>query len=395
MEMKAGRSFVRKGAAGSGSSGAGGYIQAKGVKPGSHGVSLVSSGLDDLDQIIGGGIPVGSLVMIMEDNEAPHHMLLLRYFMAQGLVHSQPLFFASPLPSPQAFLGTLPAIASARESKSRPMGPKDSSGQDELRIAWQYRRYLSEQKALEERRLRQQELTASSWASSSSSFSHSSAVGSYEFCNDFDMRKPLERSLLIGSKCESLASGAHLGDLLDQCKEFAAKLARPAGEVQTVGRLALQSLCAPQCVQSCTDWELLAFLHSLKGIVRTSNSVAVITFPASLLRPTMAIRWQHFADILLSVESALDEDKEMAGMLTDYQEIVGFLRVHKLASINTQIPSVPDANVHTMKVVRRKKLILERLLFAPVDAVSGDSGSGSAASLLCGQPANAPSKYDF
>lgn len=27
---------------------------------------------------------------------------------------------------------------------------------------------------------------------------------------------------------------------------------RPAGEVQTVGRLALQSLCAPQCVQSCT-----------------------------------------------------------------------------------------------------------------------------------------------
>lgn len=159
-------------------------------------------------------------------------------------------------------------------------------------------------------------------------------------------------------------------------------------------------------------------------------------------------------------------------MLTDYQEIVGFLRVHKLASINTQvyfifsasycrmqqlashlscilplevmgdqflidkyfqiytahsrlrwyglhsnfdtvlylcvlkissvndpffmqIPSVPDANVHTMKVVRRKKLILERLLFAPVDAVSGDSGSGSAASLLCGQPANAPSKYDF
>lgn len=49
--MKAGRSFVRKGAAGSGASGAGGYIQAKGVRPGSHGVSLVSSGLDDLDHI--------------------------------------------------------------------------------------------------------------------------------------------------------------------------------------------------------------------------------------------------------------------------------------------------------------------------------------------------------
>ncbi len=61
---------------------------------------------------MGGGIPVGGLVMVMEDIEAPHHMPLLRFFMAQGLVHSQPLFFATPLPSPQAFLGTLPAIAS-------------------------------------------------------------------------------------------------------------------------------------------------------------------------------------------------------------------------------------------------------------------------------------------
>lgn len=53
------------------------------------------------------------------------------------------------------------------------------------------------------------------------------------------------------------------------------------------------------------DWEMLAFLQALKGIVRASNSVAVITFPASLLRPTMAIRWQHFANILLSVETVL------------------------------------------------------------------------------------------
>lgn len=49
MEMSAGRSFVRKG---TGASGAGSYIQAKGVRPGSHGVSLVSSGLDDLDHIL-------------------------------------------------------------------------------------------------------------------------------------------------------------------------------------------------------------------------------------------------------------------------------------------------------------------------------------------------------
>ena len=50
--MKPGRNFVRTAVAGSGVSGGGGYLQAKGVRPGSHGVSLVSSGLDDLDDIL-------------------------------------------------------------------------------------------------------------------------------------------------------------------------------------------------------------------------------------------------------------------------------------------------------------------------------------------------------
>ena len=51
MEAKPGRSFVRKAAGAAAASAAGGYIQAKGARPGSHGVSLVSTGLDDLDHI--------------------------------------------------------------------------------------------------------------------------------------------------------------------------------------------------------------------------------------------------------------------------------------------------------------------------------------------------------
>lgn len=59
--------------------------------------------------ILGGGFLLGSLVMIMEDTEAPHHLLLLRNFMAQGLVHCQPLLFAGTTVDPRAFLGTLPS----------------------------------------------------------------------------------------------------------------------------------------------------------------------------------------------------------------------------------------------------------------------------------------------
>lgn len=58
-------------------------------------------------------------MIIMEDPEAPHHMLLLRNFMSQGLVHKQPLFYASPAKEPRGFLGTLPNPVSSKDDKSR------------------------------------------------------------------------------------------------------------------------------------------------------------------------------------------------------------------------------------------------------------------------------------
>lgn len=57
--------------------------------------------------------------MIMEDTEAPHHMLLLRTFMSQGLVHNQPVLYASPIKNPRAFLGTWPITLVPKDDKSR------------------------------------------------------------------------------------------------------------------------------------------------------------------------------------------------------------------------------------------------------------------------------------
>jgi len=72
-----------------------------------------------LSGILGGGFLLGSVVMIMEDNDAPHHLLLLRCFMAQGVVHKQPLLFAGPMKEPRLFLGTLPALVSSSKEDGR------------------------------------------------------------------------------------------------------------------------------------------------------------------------------------------------------------------------------------------------------------------------------------
>ncbi|KAH6819466.1 Paxneb protein-like protein [Perilla frutescens var. frutescens] len=325
-----------------------------GLKHGPNGTMFISSGISDLDKILGGGFALGSLVMVMEDPEAPHHMLLLRNFMSQGLVHHQALIYASPANDPRGFLGTLPNPMVSKDEKSRVHETEQEKG---LRIAWQYKKYFGEQS------------------------SDSQRDGKSEYCNDFDLRKPLERYFFTGQQidCVSLKESADLGAFHERCSSFLSQADRRSGNI-TGGRIAIQSLCSPQCEYSNREWEMLSFVRSLKSVVRLSNAVAVVTFPPSLVSTTFSIRLQHLADTLVSVKAIPDEDKELAKLLTGYQDMVGLLSVHKVARINTQVPAILEATTFSMKLQKRRSLILECLNQAPVD---GSSGSSYASSGSC------------
>ncbi|CAI0415955.1 unnamed protein product [Linum tenue] len=271
------------------------------IKCGPNGTFLVSSGIPDLDKTLGGGIPLGSLVMVMEDSEAPHHMLLLRNFMSQGLVHKQPLLYASPSKDPRGFLGTLPSPSSPKDDKSRSHDAEQEKG---LRIAWQYKKYFGE-----------------------------------------------NQSNLDGQR------GMILFRFIVLC-----------------------------------EWEMLSFIRSLKSTVRSANAVAIITFPSSLVSATFCKRWQHLADCLVSVKAIPDEDKELAKLLTGYQDIVGFLNIHRVPRINTQVPAVLEATTLSIKLQKRRYLVLECLNQAPVD---GSSGSSYGTSGNCSGASSKSGSLDF
>ncbi|KAK8455731.1 hypothetical protein SEVIR_4G212900v4 [Setaria viridis] len=347
---------------------------ATGVKLGPNGVAFFSSGIPDLDRILGGGFLLGSVVMIMEDADAPHHHLLLRCFMAQGVVYKQPLLFAGPMKEQRLFLGTLPApISSSKEDgRHRAMGVGSSSDEranDEgLRIAWQYKKYFGDEK--------------------SSGGEHED--NKQEFSNDFDLRKPLERHLLSGQniECVSTQDADTLSDHQDRCSAFLSKLPRKDVGSLTAGRIAIQSLCAPKCGYFEKDWDMVSFIRSVKAMVRSSNSVAVITFPSTVLSSSFCKRWQHLADTLLSIKAIPDEDKDLAKLLAGYQDMVGFLHVHKMAQTNSQVPAILEASTLSLKLRKRRSLVLERLNQAPVDGSSGPSSAatGSCSSSQGSQP---------
>ena len=59
-----------------------------GTRPGLHGHTLVSSGLADLDNLLGGGVPLGTVVVLGTDGDPAsaggNACTLLRYFVAEG-----------------------------------------------------------------------------------------------------------------------------------------------------------------------------------------------------------------------------------------------------------------------------------------------------------------------
>ena len=63
----------------------------------------------------------------------------------------------------------------------------------------------------------------------------------------------------------------------------------------------LQLAC--HLIYELQDWDMVSFIRSVKAMVWSSNSVAVITFPSTVLSNSFCKRWQHLADTLLSIKA--------------------------------------------------------------------------------------------
>lgn len=59
------------------------------TRPGPQGLTVVSSGLADLDQVLGGGLPLGAITLLLDDGCSSLHETIIQYFLAEGAVTGQ------------------------------------------------------------------------------------------------------------------------------------------------------------------------------------------------------------------------------------------------------------------------------------------------------------------
>eukprot|EP01038_Epipyxis_sp_PR26KG_P012056 gene12056-16133_t len=137
-----------------------------GVKPWFHnGLNILSSGLRELDELLGGGVSLGCLIMIESDSYSNYADTILNYSIAQSIALNHMTFIVCDNKSQQSrVLSNLPynAQIGSLDPKSNPSNDdkesidnNDKSNQNqkfeiennevnknELKIAWQYGKYI-------------------------------------------------------------------------------------------------------------------------------------------------------------------------------------------------------------------------------------------------------------
>ncbi|XP_053545295.1 elongator complex protein 4 [Bombina bombina] len=144
---------------------------------------------------------------------------------------------------------------------------------------------------------------------------------------------------------------------------------------------------------------LTRFLYALRGLLRTSLSVCVITVPSHLIQnKAITVRVRCLSDTVLGLESFVGAERETNPLYKDYH---GLLRVHQIPRLNSLISEMSDTKDLAFKL-KRKLFTVERLHLPPdlSDTVSRSSKQDLAVStkLLssgCGTSAAGQKHLDF
>ncbi|XP_010874461.2 elongator complex protein 4 isoform X2 [Esox lucius] len=358
-----------------------------------NGQLIVSTGVTSLDYVIGGGLAVGTLLLI-EDRYDSYSRMLLKYFLAEGVVCGHELYVASAQDHPSDIIQELPSpilddIASPKpvESQTKPCDPE---GPDTMSIAWRYQNLPKVQTAL----------------ASSSRFGHY-----------YDVSKTMDPEICQAARCHGFYLPEHSATvssspappptatgqspmpeayvaLLKNLQEvihregFDGSL--PQTKSRNVLRIGLHSLGSALWGDDlcCRDnpshgHALTTLLYGLRALLRSSLSVALVTVPSHLIQNKALMgRITRLCDTAVALESFRGSERETNPLYKDYH---GLLNVCQVPHLNCLVCDLPDNKDLAFKL-KRKQFTIERLHLPPdlSETVSRVSHGGLAGAAMLG-----------
>ncbi|XP_041534883.1 elongator complex protein 4 isoform X2 [Microtus oregoni] len=358
-------SFQRKSKASGADGGGPRLLSIAGTRPSvRNGQLLVSTGLPALDQLLGGGLAVGTVLLIEEDKYNIYSPLLFKYFLAEGIVNGHTVLVASAREKPADILQELPAPLLDDNGKKEIEdihNPKTPEADVSMKIAWRYQ-FLPKMQA--------------------------GPVSSSRFGHYYDISKRIPPELLGSSKWHGFFLTEHITSDLngESCSlsrgymkllQFIQNIiytegfdgSNPQKKQKNILRIGIQNLGSPLwgddicCTENCdNNHSLTKFLYVLRGLLRTSLSVCIITMPTHLIQNEAVItRVRNLSDTAVGLESFIGSEKETNPLYKDYH---GLIYIRKIPRLNNLTCDESDVKDLAFKL-KRKLFSIERLHLPP------------------------------
>jgi elongator complex protein 4 len=315
---------------------------------------LISSGIPSLDQLLGGGIAVGTVLLIEEDVYGNYARTMLKYFCAEAVMTGHSLLLASTDSSPDQLLKDLPGPIIDDPGKEEMQEPEDEP--DAMKIAWRYRRLPKFQ----------------------------SSPAAIKFGHYYDLTKTMDEDLVktIDISCtgnnQTIAKDRNCQNnpSYDELLRTIQKKIESEGfstsfitEKRNILRIALHSIGSPLWGENGGltssdryDPALLRFLLALRAVLRSAYATCVITVPSHLFCDKAFVRKiERFCDTVVQVDSFVGSDKEKNPVYKDYH---GLFHIRKLPCLNSLVCTMPETLDLAFKL-RRKKFSIEKLHLPP------------------------------
>uniref|UniRef100_A0A3B4GQK0 Elongator complex protein 4 n=1 Tax=Pundamilia nyererei TaxID=303518 RepID=A0A3B4GQK0_9CICH len=365
-------------------------ISIPGTRPSvQNGQLLVSTGVTSLDYLL------------EEDRFDSYSRMILKYFLAEGVVCRHELFVASAQDNPDDILQELPApilddVAIHKPVEQPRLSCEPQDNLDAMKIAWRYQNLPKVQSAL----------------ASSSRFGHY-----------YDVSKTMEPEIRQAAKCHRFHLPEHptqssttnsrmiesYSALLKSLQEVIHRegfdLSTPMSMSRNILRVGLHSLGSALWNDdlSCHDdpmhnHALTTFLYGLRALLRSSLSVAVVTVPSHLIQDRALMgNITRLCDNAIALESFKGSERETNPLYKDYH---GLLHVRQVPYLNCLASQLPDHKDLAFKL-KRKQFSIERLHLPPdlsetVSRVSrGELAGAAAVASACGSGTSGNKHLDF
>lgn len=343
-----------------------------GTKPFLNGQTLLSSGLAQLDAILGGGLLLGTLVLLetpRSDTGAASVALVddvHRYFAGEGVVsgqcvmliaqdaagfaqHQLPLELSLAQKQVKQQLASLEVANKQQQQQQKSNEAQADQDDAKLTIAWQYSKYLSTDGPQQQQQ---------------------------RFCHSFDLSRPIHRELLEANppvlvdtlSLDAPSPQAAYDQLLQKIE---AEIKEKTG--QAVLRISMRELGSPMfgVADSAHMAALFAFVRKLRALVSSQSVVCVLSGPLFALPVEFGNELRHHCDYVLEFKSFMGENDMLPAELSEFH---GLMDIRKLARVHSLANHSVDAMKYGVKRERRK-LKIEKFHLPPEGSRSSNSNN--------------------